>query len=77
MVNKSNDVRNDIDFGYGPFDEDLDTGGYCGKVTIPFDTDLSTRDHFRQDISGIIKAVKPELGKTISLLLTSTAYNLR
>ena len=71
-LSQSNDVRNDIDFGYGPFDEDLETGGYCGKVNIQSDaTSLTPRDHFRQDISGIIKAVKPELGKTISLLLTS------
>jgi len=67
-----NDVINNVDYGFGKYDDETETGGYAGKVVFDYTTNSSmATPHQTLDISGIVDALKPELGDTLPILLTT------
>ena len=69
---ESNDVRLDVDMGFGVVDEDNTEAGMAGILHLETSADLDGADidNQRIDISGIIDEMKPEYNSTLPILLT-------
>lgn len=77
---QANEVRLDVDFGFGAISDEVSQDvGHVGMINLdtlmPDGSSLagSNVDSVRMDISGIIEALKPELGQSLPLLVTPLA----
>ena len=77
---QANEVRLDVDFGFGAISDEVSQDvGHVGMINLdtlmPDGSTLaaSNVDSVRMDISGIIEALKPELGQSLPLLVTPLA----
>tara|TARA_R100001463_G_scaffold101528_1_gene155981 strand:- start:4670 stop:9616 length:4947 start_codon:yes stop_codon:yes gene_type:complete len=78
---ESNEVRLDVDFGFGSISDEVSQDvGHAGMLNLDALIDGSSLsapnvDAIRMDVSGIIEALKPELGQTLPLLITPLSHD--